>query len=52
MLHFTDRNKAIYQQARNRKASELRIGRKYLVVARRLELSEKSATVQFWMQHL
>ena len=52
MLQFTDRNTTVHQQARDRKANELRIGRKYLAVAHRLGLSDKSTTVRSWTRHL
>ena len=40
------------QEARNRKAKEIRICRKYLYIAKSLGLSDKSPTVRFWMQML
>ena len=40
------------QEARDRKALEIRICRKYLGVAKSLGLSNKSPTVRFWRQTL
>ena len=40
------------QEARNRKAVEIRLCRKYLNVAKSIGLSEKSPTVRFWRQTL
>ena len=40
------------QEARDKKAFEMRLCRKYLGVAKSLGLSEKSPTVRFWRKTL
>ena len=52
MLKFTDRNLKTVQDARNLKAKQIRTARKYLSVAKRLGLSEKSTSVKHWTQVL
>ena len=40
------------QEARDRKAKEMRLCRKYLGVAKSLGLSDESPTVRYWTQEL
>lgn len=52
MIDFTDSNLQTVQDARNLKARQIRTARKYLFVAKRLGLSEKSTSVKYWTQAL
>ena len=51
-INFTDQNLHITQVARDRKAKELRLGRKYLSTARLLGVPDDSTTVRYWLAHL